>query len=86
MHLVAEAIDPGTGLPSLYDYPPSMKQVKDFLEPRAQAERSTNERVARFNRPRIAAPPPDPESERRIAAGLNDLVAHLKSGFGPSSV
>lgn len=84
-HLVTEAVDPARGLPSLHDFPPSMKQVKDFLEPRMQAERATNDRLARQLRPRLPPVVADPESERRIASGLNDLVEHLKSGFGPST-
>lgn len=82
---MAEAIDPAVGLPSLHDFPPSMKQVREFLEPRHQKEIRDADMIARFSRKRLPAPPSDPESDKRIADGLKDLANHLRSGFGPST-
>lgn len=84
-HLVAEAVDPVNGLPTLYDFPPTMKQAKEFLEPRWQAEVRKQDMLERFNRPRLPEPEPNPEADQRIVDGLKKLSAHLKSGFGPST-
>jgi hypothetical protein len=84
-HLVAEAINPAVGLPSLYDFPPTMKQVKEYLEPRHQKEIRDADTQARFNRKRLPAPEPDPVADKRIEEGLRKLAAHLKSGFSPST-
>lgn len=86
VHLVAEAIDPDCGLPSLHDFPPTMKQVKEFLEPRHRAEIETNERIARASRKRLPEPARDPEEGRRIQEGFKKLSDHLAKGFGPSSI
>lgn len=78
-HLVADAIDPVNGLPSLHDYPPTMKQAKAYLEPRWQAEERSRELRERFNRKRLPEPPADPEAEKRIADGFQKLSLKLKS-------
>jgi hypothetical protein len=85
-HLVEEAVNPAVGLPSLHDYPPSMKQVKEFLEPRHQKEIRDAETNARFNRKRLPAPPRDPEHDKRMEEGLRQLSAHLAKGFSPGSI
>jgi hypothetical protein len=85
-HLVAEAIDPFSGLPSLHDYPPTMKQLKAFLEPRWQDERRRADLRERFNRKRLPEPPEDPERKRKMVEGFQKLSAQLKAGIGPSSV
>ena len=82
-HLIAESIDAWSGLPSLHDYPPTMKQAKEFLEPRWQDECRTQERIERFNRKRLPEPPPDPEADRRVLEGLEKLSFDLKRGFAP---
>lgn len=85
-HLVAAAVDPVNGLPSLHDYPPTMKQAKEFLEPRWQDECRTRDMIERFNRKRLPEPPPNPEADKRVFEGLKKLSDHLKSGFSPGSV
>lgn len=84
-HLVAAAIDPGNGLPSLYDYPPTMKQAKEFLEPRWREMELTRERMERANRKRLAEPPRDPERDKRIFEGLQQLKIQIKNGGNPST-
>ncbi len=84
-HLVTEAVNPLKGLLSLHDFPPSMKQVKEFLEPRHQKEIRDAEAELRFARKRLPAPERDPEVDRKIEAGLRQLSAHLAKGFSPSS-
>lgn len=84
-HLVAEAIDPLNGLPSLHDYPPTMKQIKAFLEPRRREMELTRERMERANRKRLPEPPRDLERDKRIFEGLQQLKIQLKAGIGPST-
>jgi hypothetical protein len=85
-HLVEEAINPYSGLPSLHDFPPTMKQIKDFLEPRLSRERHMQEMKERFNRKRLPEPPRDPEQDKRIEQGLRQLAERLGRGIGPSTV
>ena len=85
-HLVTAAVDPVTGLPSLHDFPPTMKQVRDFLEPRWQDECRIRQRIAEANRQRLPEPPPDPEADRRIREGLERLSEYLKgASSGPTA-
>lgn len=79
-HLIAEAIDPFSGLPSLHDFPPTMKQLKAFLEPRWRELELSRERMERFNRKRLPEPPRDPERDKRIFEGLQQLKIQLKNG------
>jgi len=67
----------------MYDFIPTMKQVKEFLEPRWQDECRTRERMERFNRKRLPEPPPNPDVDRRIREGLEKLSFDLKRGIGP---
>ena len=46
-YLISEAIDPH-GLPSLYDFPPTLKQAKDFLVQQAD-EQAAQEGVPLYN-------------------------------------
>lgn len=79
-HLVAEAIDAFSGLPSLHDFPPTMKQVKDFLEPRRRELQLMQDRIERANRKRLPDPPRDLERDKRILEGLKKLKCELKNG------
>ena len=78
-HLVAEAIDPWSGLPSLHDYPPTMKQIKDFLEPRYRNLCRMQEMKDRFDRAKLPAPPRDLEAGAKIRDGFKKLKAVLQS-------
>lgn len=82
-HLVAEALDSHSGLPSLHDYPPTMKQVKAFLEPRWLREQHMLEMKRRFETPRLPEPPRDPVEDAKIEQGLRQLSAHLSKGLAP---
>ena len=84
-HLVAEALDAHSGLPSLHDYPPTMKQVKAFLEPRWLREQHMLEMKRRFEVKKLPEPPRDPVADKKIEEGLRQLSAHLAAGFGPSA-
>jgi hypothetical protein len=84
-HLVTDALDAMNGLPSLHDYPPTMKQVKAFLEPRWRELEQTRERIARANRKRLPEPARDPAADQRVLEGLQKLSFQLKTGFGPST-
>ncbi len=84
-HLIAEAIDPVNGLPSLHDYPPTLKQAKAFLEPRRAHEDHMREMKERFERKRLPEPPRDPEQDKKIEQGFRQLSAYLAAGHGPSS-
>ena len=77
-HLVAEAVDPVDGLPSLYDWSPTMKQVKEFLEPRWQNLLRQKDMRERFNRAKLPAPPKDEVAVARVAEGFKKLALDLK--------
>ena len=76
-HLLMKAIDPCDGLPSRHSYLPSMKDVKDFLEPLHQAELRIAEAERRRNTPRLPEPPRDREADARMAQKLKELAATL---------
>lgn len=82
-HLVSEALEPATGLPSLHDFPPTMKQVREFLEPRWLREQHMREMKRRFETPRLPEPPRDPVEDAKIEQGLRQLSAHLSKGLVP---
>ena len=83
-HHLAKAVDPLVGLPSLYDFPPTMKQVREFLEPMAAREREMDERERRRQQQLLPAPKRNPEEEKYVMDGLRKLSDHLAKGFGPS--
>jgi hypothetical protein len=85
-HHLAKAVDPLSGLPSLYDFPPTMKQVREFLEPMAAREREVAERERRRQQQMLPAPARDPDEEKYVMDGLRKLSDHLAKGFGPSVV
>jgi hypothetical protein len=78
-HLVSEAIDPYSGLPSLHDYPPTMKQIKEFLEPRYRNLCRMQEMKDRFERAKLPSPPRDLEADAKIRDGFKKLKAVLQS-------
>jgi hypothetical protein len=53
------------------------KLLDEWMDEYVQDQR----RLELKNRKRLPAPEPDSEADARIAKGLEDLVAHLKSGF-----
>lgn len=85
-HHLAKAVDPLGGLPSLYDFPPTMKQVREFLEPMAARERELADRERRRQQQSLPAPTRNPDEEKYVVDGLRKLSDHLAKGFGPSVV
>jgi hypothetical protein len=79
-HLVARAIDPVDGLPSLYNFSPTMKEVKDYLEPLFQHECRLAESERRRNQQILPAPPRDDAADKRIAEGFKKLGDTLRAG------
>jgi hypothetical protein len=77
--LVSEASDPYSGLPSLHDSPPTMTQIKEFLEPRYRNLCRMQEMKDRFERAKLPAPPRDLEADAKIRDGFKKLKAVLQS-------
>ncbi len=82
-HLVAEAIDPDTGIPGECDYFPSIAKVKAFLEPRWLREQHMIEMKRRFETKRLPEPPRDPVEDANVEKGLRKLSEHLSRGLAP---
>jgi hypothetical protein len=78
-HLISQAVDPYSGLPSLHDFPPTMKQIKAFLEPRYQHLCRMKDMQDRFNRKRLPEPPRNLEEEANILEGFKKLKARLQA-------
>jgi hypothetical protein len=84
--LVAEAIDPVSGLPGECDYLPTIAQVKAFLEPRRRYFERMQDLRERAGRKRLPEPPRDPEQDKRVSEGFKELSAYLARGHSPSVV
>ena len=84
-HLIAEALDAVTGLPSECEYLPTIAKVKAFLEPRWIREQHMLEMKRRFEVKKLPEPPRDPVADKKIEEGLRQLSAHLAGGRSPSS-
>lgn len=82
--VIAQAVDPAVGLPANVEFL-NLAGMKKHLDLWRDEYFSDMERRERANRKKLPAMPPNPEAERRISKGLDDLVKHLKSGFGPST-
>ena len=77
--LVAEAVDPVNGLPSLHDYPPTIKQAKAFLEPKYDQELKLAESERRRRQQLLPTPARDPQEEVRIIQGFQRLGEMLRA-------
>lgn len=64
----------------------NLAAMRELLDEWMDEHMQDQRRAEIENRKRLPAPEPDPEMDARVARGLNELVAHLKSGFSPSSV
>jgi hypothetical protein len=64
---------------------PNLAKFKKHLDEWAEEFYTEQDRIARANRKRVSAPAVDPEAKARISKGLDELVAQLKRGFGPST-
>jgi hypothetical protein len=78
--IIAEAINPATGLPCMSEFAPSLKAAKDFLELRARERWKLDAHAQRVLEQSMERPPSDPAMKKRVDALFADLVEHLKSG------
>jgi hypothetical protein len=79
------ATDPIEGIPAKISFL-NLAEIRKLLDGLHAEHFETQARFERANRKAIAAPAPDPEADRRILKGLQELSAHLKSGFSPASI
>lgn len=77
-HLIAEAVDPVNGLPSVCDYLPTIAKVKGFLEPRFQEWSRQQEMIRRFKVKKL--PEPEHKPDPKVVDGFKKLSAYLKAG------
>jgi hypothetical protein len=82
-HLIAEAVDPVHGMSSMHDFAPSLKQVKEFLEPRFQNHLRQLEQAERRKRQllELAPPPPSAEAKARVQAIADEVRQRLGSAM-----
>src|ERR1035437_4927579 len=65
---------------------PNLAKMREFLDVWLNEYLIEQERFARANRQALPEPTPnDPEMDKRVLKGLQELSAHLKSGFNPST-
>lgn len=83
--VVDRAASPSMGLAGCIPYP-NLAKYREKLEAWSEEYYIDAERERRKNTPRLPEPKPDPEMQARISKGLTELAAHLKSGFGLSTV
>jgi hypothetical protein len=82
--VIDRAVDPVLGIPgkvTFLNLAAIRKLLDEWMDEYVQDQR----RLELKNRKRLAASEPDPAADARIAKGLEDLVAHLKSGFDGDS-
>lgn len=82
--VIDRAASPSRGLAGCISYP-NLAKYREKLDGWAEEYYFDVERERRANTKRLPEPPRDPEMDARIKKGLEDLVRHLKSGFGPST-
>ena len=82
--VLERAASPSRGIASVVSYP-NLAKMRENLDAWRNEYFADQDRIARANRKAIAPPPPDPEADARVSKGLAELVAHLKSGFSPST-
>ena len=91
--IITSVTHPVTGLPSKKSWLPTVKEVFDACEDMDDRSRQQTARELRIREQFAAREKEDQMREKadagdmeRVAKGMTDLVAHLKSGFSPSSV
>ena len=82
--VLERAVSPSRGLAGIIAYP-NLAKFKACLDEWRDEFLTDQDRIARANRKQLPMPKVDPEAKERISKGLDDLVAHLKRGFGPST-
>lgn len=83
--VLERAVSPSRGIAGAVSYP-NLAKMKEKLDSWRDEYLLEQSRLDRANRKALPEPPPDPEADARVAKGMAELVAHLKSGFSPSSV
>ena len=64
---------------------PNLAKMKEHLDHWRDEYLTEQDRIARASRKKLPEPPRDLEAEARVKQGMEELVKHLKSGFGPST-
>jgi hypothetical protein len=82
--VIDRAVDPVQGIPAKVQYL-NLAKIRKCLDEWAEEYMEDLRRREMVNRKRLPEPPVDPEMHARVSKGLNDLVAQLKRGIGPSS-
>jgi hypothetical protein len=82
--VLERAVSPSRGLAANVAYP-NLAKFKTLLDEWQDEFYTEQDRIARANRKRLPEPPVDPEAKARVSKGLEELVAHLKRGFSPST-
>lgn len=82
--VVERAVDPVAGIPGKVTSL-NLARIRAVLDEFAEEYWESQQRLERATRKRLPEPPTDPEMQARVAKGLNDLVAQLKRGVGPST-
>lgn len=82
--VLERAVSPLRGLAAEVPYP-NLAKFKKHLDEWREEFYTEQDRISRANRKRLPEPKVDPAAKERISKGLDDLVAHLKRGFGPST-
>lgn len=82
--VVERAVDPVTGIPSCVTSL-NLARIRKALDEWADEYWEGVKRQERLDRKRIPEPKPDPEMQARVSKGLDELVAQLKRGLGPST-
>ena len=82
--MLERAVSPSRGLAAAVAYP-NLAKFKACLDEWREEFLTEQDRIARAQRKRLPEPKVDPEAKARISNGLDELVAQLKRGFGPST-
>lgn len=82
--VIERAVDPVQGIPAQVTSL-NLARIRKVLDELAEEHWEAVQRRERANRKRLPEPADDPEMKKRVSQGLNDLVAQLKRGVGPST-
>jgi hypothetical protein len=83
--VIARAVDPVMGIPGKIKFL-NLAEIRELLDGWLDEHLADEDRRTRAARLALPPVPPDPEADGRVLKGLQELSAHLKSGFGPSTI
>ncbi len=83
--VIARAVDPVEGIPAKLSFL-NLAEIRKLLDGWRDEHLEMQARYERANRKALPPRAPDPEEDARILKGLQELSAHLKSGFSPASI